>query len=331
MRGLALVVLVPLLAGCLTQEDGPTDALVVLADDALANATANATLPAVATGPAPLPAIANLTLVNGEAADLRLGVGWGRLTVHATDTLVLKPTLTHDTMEDISMFTDAGDGIYDDPQQHTVVHAFPAGDLPLGPGTWSFLWWGNPGWSVWPSNSAETFEWDSVELDAGANATIVVANTVPGYTLHLGTPGNASRDWNLTATPGHLVAWPEAVEGGMVNGPLGVQHSWSWDLQVKQQPPSILYQRRFDWQSGLGARAEVTQDQMACIQPGSSTSVVIPDAEYDYSVNGEARHASTSYGPTDETYDFDCFRDRSTTGVDGLDDGIATAWLFVPY
>lgn len=313
------------LAGCTAVEEPPQK--VPQPPQDVVRVAELASVPQASTEPTRLNAVSELVVAANEDLEIALGTGWGRLTVRASGPLLVRPELRHATMSDLSLFSDDGDGTYDDGVNHTLLSLYPSDSQPTSGDNWLFSWWGIPGWSIWPHDSAETWGFDGIQLKDNETATILAATTVPGYSLRFGS-GSRVLQWELGVQPGHGVHLPDPSRTSTDVGPVHAAEETRWDVALPAQPPSILLQRSWEIQQGIGARAEVVSDDLGC----STTNplVQLPGAEYDYGAGGTSYSASTGTTTTSETADLSCFRHRTAHGVNAMDVTFGAGFLLVP-
>lgn len=328
---LAFAFLSALLSGCVVEEDpevqGTAQELEAIAADDLPAVVAAIDDPQ-AIDPV-LSAVAEVALAPGQDLGLRLGTGWGRLTVRAAGDLSFKPTLQHDDMA-LELFSDDGESTYGDGLQHTVVAAFPSdSDCPMCIENWRFDWWGVPGWGIWPHDTAETWGFDGIALKAGDTATVLVANTVPGYTLRLaGDTGNAL-EWRLDpAKAGHAVVIPDTQEELIGTQQAHASRDLRWEAPFPAQPESLLLSHGWDFVEGVGASAQLESGAFGC-DGGALTPLDTPFPSYTVMTGGSSRSAGGSYGVV-EAGDLECYRQLNLRGVDATQRTLGGSFLMIP-
>lgn len=263
-----------------------------------------------------------LTIQPGETVHLRPeGSVWGRIVVAAADELTLSLELSHDTMEDLDVFSDDGEGIYDE-EHHTFFYLSPEGTLPQG--GYRFEWWGTPEWAIWPSHSGPY----SIDLDAGDEMDLVAINNVPGFTITLHADGGgtteSTRDWQLADHPGYSLLLPDPESGGVAT-PVAQSTSHEWEAEA-DAPPAILKARGWEYRWD-GPRVTIEEERLEINGSGGSgsgTSIALGPGGHHFSASTLSR---TSTSP--DEVDFLRYLEHTTAGPHRSEFG--AGFLVLPY
>lgn len=247
------------------------------------------------------------------ALDLE-GSGWARLEVNATQDITLKIRIEHDTIDDLTLFSDEGEGIYDE-KNHTMVYLYHEDERPIFSG-YSFEWWGTPDWAIWPSSSTDWDEPDSIDLSQGEQGVLLVANNVPGYMITLSTGSTREKDsenrtWHFMDHPGHHLFVPEPDDEATVQHDLArLQRERNWTAEAADVPPSILFTRAWTYVESVTVRAGATSDtnqaipQDECAEESSSVFDGLVFPTWSATTGGYQRSAFTGGQITDQTCDY---------------------------
>lgn len=229
--------------------------------------------------PSQLPAETTLSVVSGDRIELGPSTdGWGRIVLQAEEEVKLTVSIRHDTMEDLSTFTDDGDAFYD-ARHYTFVYLLPIGEAPDYCGedsreTYYFEWWGIPNASTWPNvANEEDLCGGSTRFDlaAGERRALVVANNVPGYTLALtatspssgNEPANASvYTWELGSAPSfHAGVLQPDVNAVVDHAMARVDKTRHWHTQTPVTEDSIVKVSRWFWHNRTTLRAGLSSSE----------------------------------------------------------------------
>ncbi len=288
-----------------------------------------------------LEAVDNLAMGADDRTALELqGSGWARLEVNATQDITLKIGIEHDTINDLTLFSDEGEDIYDE-KNHTMIYLYNDGDRPTS--GYFFRWWGTPDWAIWPSSSTDWDEPESIELSQGEQGVLLVANNVPGYTIALSTNSTREEDsenrtWRFMDHPGHHLFAPEPDDEATVQHDLlRLQRERNWTAVAADVPSSILFTRSWTYIESVTARAGATSNsnqaipQGECAEESSSVFDELVFPSWSATTGGYQRSAFTGAQITDQTcdYRFERALTEHYAGPENVVEG--AAYLTIPY
>ncbi len=308
-----LVVFCLLLAGCaddapVTSTPAPVRDLVISAPDDNAGAP---------PGPVPtLAAEANVTLEPGAALSVRLGTGWGRLVITPVETMRVSIVLKHNVMEDLDIFSDDGDEIYLGNNYTFITLGEPGHVYYDEEHAWYYEWWGTPEWAIWPGGTDdEQPALGSMTLKSGQSYLLVAANSVAGYTLHLGT-GGVPMDWAMGPREGMVVVQPEPTDEALYAAELvDVERLRLWNLPVQEYDDVVLKARGWSYGgTGPSARAGL-EDGSYGFRTGDGSPVPFYLPSADVSLGGGWLSASTASAHVLDPIDLVLFRELRQTMV----------------
>lgn len=330
---LVLLIAIPL-AGCIAEEPTPAQApsTTPAATPPPANATFEPQPVEFAVGP-----VANVTIRAGLDYVIRPAtLGWGMLRLNAEADADLVVDLTHETIDDLELFSQEGEGIYDE-RAFTGVYLTADPEEPYD--AYYFEWWGTPDWAVWPHGS-QTFDGpDGVDVDAGDTAYLFVATTVPGYQVTLRTAGtdapNETYHWRLTSHPNFQIHAPDPRGDDIATttgARVGDERHWLADGRI--DGAGILKARDWTYLRSTTVRAgaesgDLGWDGTGDCATGDSLLGDIPFPSYAV-VTGYSYSSTTLIGLRDGPCDITFFRHLNQTyaGVEEEEEG--AAFLTVP-
>lgn len=213
----------------------------------------------------PLAAEDEIDLETGEHIELDpRGTGWSRLVLTSHEKVKFNVSIQHETIEDLGLHTDEGEGIYDG-GHYTFAYALPLGEeragFQDGP-PWSFEWWGFNDTAKWPIGETKT----NLSVGPDQPMVVVLATNVPGYTLHLNANStsqepDAERTWHLGDHPELEINWPSPDHSSTVSETnAGLQETWRWSQERNLSSDALVklqWWQRFDKPSLVAGTQEL--------------------------------------------------------------------------
>ncbi len=260
---------------------------------------------------------------------VRPGIGWGRIEFHATERVTLNPKLKHDTMDDLSLFSDDGDGVYDE-LNFTFVYLFVEGESAFQ--GYYFQWWGTPKWSIWPHDSGEIWDRHGITLAAGETGLLIVGNTVPGYTISFGAQSGRALNWTMGPHPGFGVVAPDPTDSSLVaQDPVYVMRQRDWTATYDEVAPSLMFASAWNYDVGIMLQAGTTSDSLGCSSSTVEPTVPpLPFPQADYGTGGYSYSGTTAGYFFPDGAEIGCFRHLQENGVTYGDVETGAAFLGLP-
>ncbi len=235
---------------------------------------------------------ADLSMGATDLIELDLqGTGWALIRVTASEELGLTFSLTHDTIDDLCVFSDAGDGIYD---QGHLTGFFLWDPETFVWGNEFFMWHGTPYWSVWPTQSGDCGVSNELSLDAGDTFHFMIADTTGGYTATL--KASEAGDAGETVTvplgphPGLVRVDPEPSETSAYSGDgLQVLRERHWGAPLTLTENVVLIA---GWDNHAGAYGSLAWEDKGVVPAGSPIDTpytAIPFVEWSTGGSGDGR------------------------------------------